>query len=70
MVQRWRPSRGLFDAVQEMTSRISLREPAYRVAGQDVPDAVVAAPDFQLATSRHAGLLDTRDPPVNNVRQF
>jgi hypothetical protein len=40
----------IFEAVHEMASRISLREQDYRLAGQEVPDAVVSSPDHQLAT--------------------
>ncbi|MDH6604474.1 hypothetical protein M2164_000109 [Streptomyces sp. SAI-208] len=36
------------DAAHALAVAISARESAYRVNGQDVPDAVVASPDWQL----------------------
>ncbi|MFD7446711.1 hypothetical protein [Streptomyces sp. NPDC059909] len=35
--------------MQQLASRISLRAQDYRAAGQDLPDAAIAAPDYQLA---------------------
>ncbi|WP_351229996.1 hypothetical protein [Streptomyces sp. NPDC002133] len=42
----------IFEAVQQLASRISLRAQDYRAAGQDLPDAAIAAPDYQLAVLR------------------
>ncbi|MER5511517.1 hypothetical protein ABT052_40330 [Streptomyces sp. NPDC002766] len=40
---------GVMDAAHELARAISTRESAYRANGQDVPDSVVASPDFTLA---------------------